>query len=150
MNTLGDVQEIIMSVKSCLVIGVVLAGLSVVMGAFGAHSLESQLKHLEPAEFARKLENWKTGAMYQFFHSLGIISIGMVMTLDTGQRRWLHVAVFLMLAGIMLFSGSLYLMTLTGLRLGMIVPIGGLAFILGWGAFALGTLGLKLRTESLS
>lgn len=119
--------------------GIILAGLSVVIGAFGAHGLENHLKGLDPIEFAKKIDNWKTGAMYQFFHSLGIVMIGIVMSLS-GQRggRWLNLSATLMIVGVMMFSGSLYLMSLAGFRLGMVVPLGGAAFILGWISFAVG------------
>lgn len=132
-----------MSGKSCILIGIVLAGLAVVIGAFGAHGLEKQLSYLEPTAFAKKLDNWKTGAMYQFFHALGIISIGTLMILNRGPQSWLGLAATLMLLGTFLFSGLLYLMTLTDYRLGMVVPIGGVSFIAGWIAFAMGAIKLK-------
>lgn len=132
--------------KNWMVTGIILAGLSVLIGAFGAHGLESHLKDLEPVEYAKKIDNWKTGAMYQFFHSLGIVMIGIVSALH-GPRGggWLSLAAVLMAVGILLFSGLLYLMTLSGMRLGMLVPLGGVAFILGWIAFAVGASRLDFK-----
>jgi uncharacterized membrane protein YgdD (TMEM256/DUF423 family) len=135
--------------KNWIVTGIFLAGLSVVIGAFGAHGLENHFVHLAPVEYANKIDNWKTGAMYQFFHSLGIIMIGIVLSFSSLRgKRWLNVAAILMVMGILLFSGLLYLMTLTGLRLGMFVPIGGIALIVGWIAFAVGVIQLDAKQAS--
>jgi uncharacterized membrane protein YgdD (TMEM256/DUF423 family) len=128
-----------MNGKLWMLIGIVGAGLAVATGAFGAHRLESHLSDLPPIEFAKRIENWKTGAMYQFYHALGIILIGIVTTLSKKPANWmLRLAPYLMLVGIILFSMMLYLFTLTQWRIGVIVPFGGTAFIAGWIAFAIG------------
>jgi uncharacterized membrane protein YgdD (TMEM256/DUF423 family) len=128
-----------MNGKTWMLVGAILAGLSVILGAFGAHGLESQLGNMEPGEFAKRMENWRTGAMYQFFHALGIILIGIVIAITPQQpNRSLHLSAATLLIGVILFSWLLFLMALTDWKLGMIVPIGGLAYIVGWAMFAFG------------
>ena len=103
-------------------IGILCYALSVVIGAFGAHSLESTI--------ADKMETFKTGVQYQIFHGLGLILIGIlskVLGLD------LSVSGYLMITGIVLFSGSLYLISIFKYSfMGMIAPLGGLSFIISW------------------
>ena len=104
--------------------GAVLAGLAVMAGAFGAHALEGTLS-------TETLETYSTAVRYQMYHALGLLGAGWVMkewrTNVAGVSGWLF------LAGILLFSGSLYLLSLTGIGwLGAITPFGGLAFIIGW------------------
>jgi uncharacterized membrane protein YgdD (TMEM256/DUF423 family) len=132
-----------MSGKSCLVIGILLAGLSVGLGAFGAHRLENKLNHLEPAVKSKKIENWKTASTYQLFHALGVISIGIIMIGNRGSQGWLNASAILILFGVLLFSGSLYWMTLSDVRLGMVVPLGGISLIAGWSIFAIGAARLE-------
>ena len=111
--------------------GAVSAALSVALGAFAAHGLESRLT-------ADMLAVFQTGVQYQFYHSLGVVLIGLIahMLKPTGL---LTAAGLVMLAGILLFSGSLYLLTTTGIRsLGMVTPFGGIAFILAWLLLAVG------------
>lgn len=111
--------------------GAISAALSVALGAFAAHGLKSRL----PADM---LAVFQTGVQYQFYHSLGLIVVGLIATtLKPGAL--LTAAGLLMLAGILLFSGSLYALTTTGIRsLGMITPFGGVAFILAWLLLAVG------------
>lgn len=103
-------------------IGILCCALSVIIGAFGAHSLESTI--------ADKIETFKTGVQYQIFHGLGLILIGIlskVLGLD------LSVSGYLMIVGIVLFSGSLYLISIYKYSfMGMIAPLGGLSFIISW------------------
>jgi uncharacterized membrane protein YgdD (TMEM256/DUF423 family) len=99
--------------------------LAVVLGAFGAHALRGRLT-------ADLLAIYQTAVQYHFWHALGLLAIGLVaIHLPTSvPLRW---AGWLMLSGILLFSGSLYLLALTGLRwLGAVTPLGGTAFIAGW------------------
>jgi uncharacterized membrane protein YgdD (TMEM256/DUF423 family) len=101
------------------------AALSVILGAFGAHTLKSRL----PPEI---LAIFQTGVQYQFYHSLGLILIGVIARI-TRPSTILNASGGLMLAGILLFSGSLYVICLTGLRgFGLVTPVGGAAFILAW------------------
>tara|TARA_A100001011_G_scaffold399003_1_gene505631 strand:+ start:885 stop:1238 length:354 start_codon:yes stop_codon:yes gene_type:complete len=103
-------------------IGILCCALSVIIGAFGAHSLESAI--------ADKMETFKTGVQYQIFHGLGLILIGIlskVFGLD------LSMSGYLMIVGIVLFSGSLYLISIYKYSfMGMIAPLGGLSFIISW------------------
>lgn len=117
-------------------VGAISGAISVGMGAFAAHGLRSRVltKTLEP----RMLEVFHTGAQYQMYHSLALIAVGVIMLTGRSSSA-LTFAGWSFVAGILLFSGSLYAMPLTGLtKLGAITPFGGIAFILGWAALALG------------
>lgn len=106
--------------------------LAVACGAFGAHGLKTTLA-------SDMLAIWQTAVHYQMVHALGLISIGIL--LPRGNARWLQRAAMLMLAGIVVFSGSLYLLALSGQRwLGAITPFGGLAFLAAWAMLAWGSL----------
>ena len=107
-----------------------LAALSgVACGAFGAHALKTRVG-------ADLLEVWQTGAAYHFYHALGLLAVGLVAAI-AGPSRTLKWAGALMIAGLLLFSGSLYLLALTGIRaIGAVTPLGGLAWIVAWGLFA--------------
>ncbi|MDR9856950.1 DUF423 domain-containing protein [Paenibacillus sp. VCA1] len=111
--------------RKFLVIGAVMAMLSVVIGAFGAHMLKPIV-----GEDAMKV--YETGVQYHMAHALGILLIAVV-TGFWGCTRKLAWAAWLLFAGIILFSGSLYVLAITGIKpLGAITPIGGVAFIAGW------------------
>lgn len=102
--------------------------LSVAMGAFGAHGLKAVLDAYGSAIF-------ETAVQYQMFHTLGLMAIGMLQTIYPKQR--FHLAGWGFLIGIVLFSGSLYVLAISGIKwLGAITPVGGTAFLLGWGALA--------------
>jgi uncharacterized membrane protein YgdD (TMEM256/DUF423 family) len=115
--------------RRCIVLGALLMLLGVLLGAFGAHVLQSQL---EPRRFA----SFQTGVQYHFMHAFGLLIVGMVArtTGETARLRW---SARLMLAGIALFSGAIYLMTAGAPRwLGMVAPIGGLSFMAAWALLA--------------
>ena len=117
--------------KHLIVTGCIMAALGVIMGAFGAHGLESRLS-------ADRLEIYTTAVDYHLYHALGLIVLGSVAKTMQSSPLLLWSA-GIMLAGIVLFSGSLYLLTLTDLRwLGMIAPFGGTAFIIAWLLLAIG------------
>ena len=120
-------------------LGAILAALAVGLGAFGAHGLDSFLteRHAsDPELLVRRLDNWRTAALYQMHHSVGLIMVGLVFLIRSNV--WMKVAGFCFLVGIVLFSGLLYCLVLTEVRwLGAIVPIGGVAFIAGWIALAI-------------
>ena len=98
----------------------------VVLGAFGAHGLRDRLG---PA----MLEVYRTGVLYHLIHALALLAIG----LHAGRLRYPRAVAALWAIGIVIFSGSLYALALTGVhKLGAITPLGGLAFILGWAALA--------------
>ncbi|TNF29454.1 MAG: DUF423 domain-containing protein [Deltaproteobacteria bacterium] len=110
------------------VTGAVLGGLAVAAGAFGAHGLREALS---PASLAI----WKTGAEYHLIHALALVATAL--TLAWRPSRSARVAAWSFLVGVLVFSGSLYLLAVTDLLwLGAITPIGGVAFIVGWGALA--------------
>ncbi|PCI41092.1 MAG: hypothetical protein COB51_14315 [Moraxellaceae bacterium] len=115
--------------KLFMLLGSVGAGLAVLLGAFGAHGLKGRLD-------AHALEVFQTGVQYQFYHSLGLILVGLTLAqfLESSLLLW---SGRLFTVGIVLFSGSLYLVSLLGIRwLGIITPFGGLAFIVGWILFS--------------
>lgn len=115
------------------------AGFSgVALGAFGAHGLRKRLEHA--ADGARRGDRWQTGATYQLVHAL---AIGLAAAFaERGASGWPRYAAWSFVAGIVLFSGSLYVMAVTGLRkLGAITPLGGLAFLAGWVCLLLAGLG---------
>ena len=116
--------------RTFLFIGSVLGLLGVVLGAFGAHALRSRLS-------PEMLAVFETGVRYQMYHTFAILIVAAAMG-QAGAARLLTLAGWLFLAGIVLFSGSLYVLALTGVGiLGAITPLGGLLFIAGWGSLAL-------------
>jgi uncharacterized membrane protein YgdD (TMEM256/DUF423 family) len=111
-------------------IGALTAMLSVVFGAFGAHLLEDRLT-------ADALDVYQTGVQYHMFHSVGILLIALMIDRLPSQKLAIWAA-RLFLIGIVLFSGSLYALALSGIDiLGAITPIGGVAFLAGWICMAL-------------
>ena len=114
--------------KLFLTAGGLAALAAVVLGAFGAHALKSRLS-------AEMLSVWHTGVEYHVYHALGLLAAGLVATQlpESALLKW---SGWLMLAGIALFSGSLYALALSGERwLGAITPIGGLGFLAAWALF---------------
>ncbi len=112
-----------------LMIGALSAGISVAAGAFGAHALREKV---EP----RLLEVFETAARYQMYHALALIAVSYVVSRFPSSLA--NNAGWLFVAGTVLFSGSLYAMTFTGIRvLGAITPLGGVCFIAGWICLAL-------------
>lgn len=110
---------------------------AVALGAFGAHGLKGYLAPLSDA--AKRLEWWQTASQYHLFHAL---ALGVLASwAGPSNDRALQLAGGAMLAGIVLFSGSLYAMTLTGqTRLGIVTPFGGLALLVGWGSLLVSVL----------
>jgi uncharacterized membrane protein YgdD (TMEM256/DUF423 family) len=101
------------------------AFVAVAAGAFGAHGLKARLS-------PELLAVFETGARYQMYHALALLAVAVL-----GVQRDLDAAGWAFLAGIFLFSGSLYALSLSGVRgLGAITPLGGLAFLAGWALFA--------------
>jgi uncharacterized membrane protein YgdD (TMEM256/DUF423 family) len=106
-----------------IALGALNGAIAVAAGAFAAHGLRERLD-------ARALEVFETGARYHMYHALAIVVAGVV---ATSGLRGAHTAGWLFQAGIVLFSGSLYALALTGTKgLGAITPIGGIAFLAGW------------------
>lgn len=111
--------------KTFLLIGAVAAFLGVAFGAFGAHGLRTRIS-------PDMLVVFETGVRYQMYHALALLLTGLIMARMDG---WLiHTAGWAFVVGILLFSGSLYALALTGTTIfGAVTPLGGLAFLVGWG-----------------
>lgn len=113
-----------MNSRTFFVIGSVSGFLSVVLGAFAAHGLKSQLS-------AEMLSAFETGVRYQMYHSLALFVVGYA--LGIYARREFAIAGWFFVGGILLFSGSLYALAMTETTwLGAVTPLGGLAFLSGW------------------
>jgi uncharacterized membrane protein YgdD (TMEM256/DUF423 family) len=111
--------------KLFLIIGAINAMLAVALGAFGAHGLEGKISE-------KYLEVWKTGVQYQMFHAMGLFVIAFLLS-KFPQSSLLTASGWIMFAGIVLFSGSLYVLSTSGIKvLGAITPLGGVAFIMAW------------------
>lgn len=110
--------------KTILMTASILLALAVALGAFGAHSLKSQLS-------TDMLQTFKTGVDYHFYHALGLLLIGILaVSFPSELVKW---SAILLTAGIVLFSGSLYALAISGIKwLGAVTPVGGLSFIAGW------------------
>jgi len=114
------------------VTGALAAGMGVVLGAFGAHGIKSRVT-------PDLLTVFETGVRYHMYHALALLAVGWASTRWTSP--WIAASGWLFLVGILVFSGSLYLLTLTGARWwGAITPLGGIALIGGWMCLALGAL----------
>lgn len=115
--------------KSIIITGAIFAGLAVILGAFGTHGLKAKIS-------PEDLSIFETGVKYHFFHALGLILIG-ILGFHFPEVT-IQLPALLFVIGILLFSGSLYILVLSGLRwLGAITPFGGFAFIAGWLLLAL-------------
>jgi len=113
-------------------IGALLAGVAVAAGAFGAHGLEDQVS-------TDRLATFQTGVAYHMYHALGLLAVAWAAGQGWGAAA--HWAGFCFVAGIALFSGSLYVLVLTDTPwLGAVTPFGGVAFIVGWALLAWGAL----------
>jgi|TARA_B100001146_G_scaffold91348_1_gene80926 uncharacterized membrane protein YgdD (TMEM256/DUF423 family) len=112
--------------------GSVLCGLGVILGAFGAHGLRARLS-------PEMLVVFETGVRYHLIHALGLLAVAWAASRWPGS--YASIAGYLFVAGIFIFSGSLYVLAITGIRwLGAITPIGGVCLIVGWGLLAVGVL----------
>jgi len=110
--------------KSIIMIAAILLSLAVAFGAFGAHALKTQLS-------TEMLQTWKTAVEYHFYHALGLLVIGVLtFYMPSSFLKWSAAS---LVVGILLFSGSLYAMAVSGVKwLGAITPFGGISFIAGW------------------
>jgi uncharacterized membrane protein YgdD (TMEM256/DUF423 family) len=117
-----------MDARKTLAVAGALIALATALGAFGAHALKAHLS-------SDKLLVYETAVRYHFIHALGLLAIGVLLrSVDGELLRW---SAALVLVGIVLFSGSLYLLTFGAPRfVGIITPLGGLALIAGWILFA--------------
>jgi uncharacterized membrane protein YgdD (TMEM256/DUF423 family) len=114
-----------MNQKTTLLTGVLLCGLGVVTGAFGAHALNPVLA------VNHRIETYEVAVRYQFYHALALLAIGILM--DKFASKLLGSAALLMVLGVIVFSGSLYVLSITGITwLGAVTPIGGALMMAGW------------------
>lgn len=114
-----------------LAIAAVFGGFSVAAGAFGSHALRDRLTE-------RSLEIFETGSRYQMYHALALLAVGILMSRAEAAPSTLPAAGFAFIAGSVIFSGSLYALSLSGIKwLGAIAPLGGACFILGWVCLAI-------------
>ena len=124
--------------RAFLTIASLLGAVGVALGAFGAHGLRNRVD-------GRMLEVWETAVRYHLVHALALLAVAWM------ASRWpspsLSLAGWLLVVGVAVFSGSLYLMALTGVRwLGAVTPIGGLCFLIGW--IAVGLIGARRPSSS--
>lgn len=120
-----------------LLVGALLGGLAVGAGAFASHALQERLNE-------RALAIFETAARYQMYHALALLAVGLWLSRVEQGRSLLTAAGVAYLVGIGLFSGSLYALGLTGIKvLGAITPLGGVAFLVGWGCLAIAALTVK-------
>ncbi|WP_293373458.1 DUF423 domain-containing protein [Nevskia sp.] len=117
-----------MTSKWMVLLGALYGFIGVAFGAFGAHALRSRLT-------PELLAVWRTGVEYQFWHALALIAVGLLATTRPGPLA--NAAGWCFAIGVLLFSGSLYALTLSGVRvLGAVTPVGGLLFLIGWALLA--------------
>ncbi|MEO8486406.1 MAG: DUF423 domain-containing protein [Betaproteobacteria bacterium] len=120
-----------MTPRLALVLGALLALAAVALGAFGAHALKSRLA-------PDMASVWQTAVQYHGWHALALLACGLLL-LHRPEAAAVAIAAWLFIAGIALFSGSLYMLALTGTRaLGAVTPLGGALLLAGWAAFAWG------------
>lgn len=117
-------------------VGAILAFLGVALGAFGAHALKAKLA-------ADMLAVYQTAVQYHLWHALGVVLIGVLAQLLPASK-WMPIAGWTMVAGIVIFSGSLYALAISGIRvLGAVTPIGGLALLAAWLLLSYGVVKLN-------
>lgn len=117
-----------------IAIAALFGGLAVAAGAFGAHALRGQLSD-------RALEIFTTGVQYQMYHALALLAVGLLLSRTAIVPTTLPLAGYAFIAGILVFSGSLYALSLSGIQwLGAITPIGGVFFMAGWACLAIAAL----------
>ena len=120
-----------------LTLGAILGGSSVAIGAFGSHILRSQVSD-------RSLEIFATGVRYQMFHALALLIVAVLLILIESPSITLVASGWLFVIGVVIFSGSLYALSLTGTTsFGLVAPFGGLALMIGWASLAVAAWGWK-------
>ncbi|RYG71793.1 DUF423 domain-containing protein [Lentibacillus lipolyticus] len=119
--------------KLFLVLGAINGFLAVALGAFGAHGLEGKISE-------KALGTWEKAVNYQMFHTMALIAVGLLLAkIQSGSLMW---GGWMFFIGIILFSGTLYIYSVSGIKtFAMITPIGGVAFLIGW--VLLGYAGMK-------
>ncbi|MEO3705984.1 DUF423 domain-containing protein [Trichormus azollae] len=118
-------------------IAAIFGGLSVAAGAFGAHALREKVSE-------RILEIFDTGARYQMYHALALLLVAILISRLETPPTTLFISGWLFIIGVTIFSGSLYVLSLTGIKsLGAIAPLGGLLLMTGWAALAVTAATIK-------
>ncbi|MDE5116669.1 MAG: DUF423 domain-containing protein [Trichodesmium sp. St2_bin2_1] len=116
----------------------ILGGLSVVAGSFASHALKENLSQYSPDIF-------QTGARLEMYHSLALLMVAFLLIIEEPPQSLMVVAGYAFITGIVIFSGSLYALSITGIKwLGAITPIGGVVLIVGWSCMAIAGWNLKL------
>ena len=124
--------------KAFIVCGALLAAAGVLAGAYGAHGLDKHLEKydLSPAKAEQRVDDYEVAVRYQMYHALGMVAAGLLAM--NRRSAWLTIAATAWIAGIVLFSGCLYLRVFDQPIPGVLVMIGGLSYTFGWCAFAIG------------
>lgn len=116
--------------QAFLTIAAILGSLSVALGAFGAHALEGKLTD-------RAQEIFDTATRYQMYHALALMLVVVLLHQTGVAQTWLTAAGIAFIVGVLLFCGSLYIISFSGIKgFGAVAPLGGLAFMIGWGCLA--------------
>ena len=124
-------------VRVFLTIAALLGGSSVGFGAFGAHALKERLSE-------RSLEIFETAARYQMYHALALLLVGVLMSRSQVEETFLTASGWAFIVGVVLFCGSLYALSFSGINwLGAVAPLGGLALMVGWAAIAVAAWSYK-------
>lgn len=119
-----------------MTIAAILGGLSVAAGAFASHALRDRLSD-------RALDIFETASRYQMYHALAMLMVDVMLSRSTA-RPLLTAAGFCFLGGVVIFSGSLYALSLSGIKwLGAVTPLGGAAFLVGWGCLTIAAWSYK-------
>jgi uncharacterized membrane protein YgdD (TMEM256/DUF423 family) len=118
-------------------VAAILGGLSVAAGAFASHALREKLSE-------RALEIFETGARYQMYHALALLLVALLLSRAEAAQSTLVASGLAFIVGVVVFSGSLYTLSLTSIKwLGAITPLGGAAFIIGWSCLAVAAWSFK-------
>ncbi len=118
-----------------LAIAALSAGLAVAGGAFAAHALRDRLSE-------RALEIFETGTRYQMYHALALLLVGLLLARAEAMQGFLSAAGIAFITGTLIFSGSLYALAFSGVKVwGAVTPLGGVAFLIGWGCLTVAALG---------
>lgn len=135
--SINDRQTIDIMTKFFISIAAIMAGLSVASGAFASHALKARLSQ-------RALEIFETGSKYQMYHALALLIVGLLLIRSDEASTLLNTASWAFIVGIVLFSGSLYALSLSDIKwFGAITPLGGVAFLVGWGCLAIAAWSFK-------
>jgi uncharacterized membrane protein YgdD (TMEM256/DUF423 family) len=132
-----NIMSTLILIRIFIAAAAVFGGLSVAGGAFASHALKNQLSD-------RALAIFETGARYQMYHALALLLVALLLSYAQESQTFFAVAGWAFIAGTIIFSGSLYALSLTDIKwLGAITPLGGVAFIVGWGCLAVAAFNFK-------